>query len=57
MFWTGFIYFVVGMALLMLDMRDWLVYNQLGWIAVLCLPLVIKPLAKFFNMRTIWEIK
>jgi len=31
------------------------VYLQIGWIFILSLPLWIPPLARFCNMRTLWE--
>lgn len=55
MFWTGFVYFWLGIF-------DIIVYNavhtvaiQLVWLLFLCMPLVIKPLARFLNMKTLWE--
>ena len=55
LFWTTFIYFWVGMF-------DIFVYNftrtefiQVAWIIVMSLPLYIKPLARYFNMKCVWE--
>ena len=55
LFWTTFIYFWVGMF-------DIFVYNftrtefiQVAWIIIMSLPLYIKPLARYFNMKCVWE--
>ncbi len=56
LFWTSAIYFVVGMLDVFYFTDDYSIPLQLFWLACLTLPLVVKPLARWLNMRTIWEI-
>jgi hypothetical protein len=55
LFWTGFIYFWIGMYHVFIEQFAPIVLIQIVWIAILMLPLVFKPLAKRLNMRTVWE--
>lgn len=55
LFWTSFVYLFVGFINIFLYKFTDSVYVQIGYIFILSLPLVIKPLADYFNMRTIWE--
>ena len=57
LFWTGFIYFILGMVdIFVLKEQDYTVPLQILWILVMAAPLVIKPLARWLNMKTFWEI-
>ncbi len=56
LFWTGAIYFILGMTdLFIYDFTDHFEYIQAGWMLVLSIPLWVKPVAKWLNMRTMWE--
>ena len=55
MFWTGFVYFFAGMFNIFVYEFAGAGVIQLAWIVVLMIPLLIKPVAKFFNMKVIWE--
>ena len=50
------IYAIIG--LLNIFVFEWtrIEYIQIIWILVLSLPLWIKPIARWCNMQTIWEI-
>jgi hypothetical protein len=57
LFWTGFVYFWVGMYWVFVDhFVNHIEYIQILWLTFLILPLIIKPLASYFNMKTLWEI-
>ena len=56
LFWWSFVYFAVGMLDLFLFRVDWFLLIQLVWLTVIALPLIIKPLARWLNMKTLWEI-
>lgn len=56
LFVTSFIYFVVGMIDLFVYNFAKTEYIQIVWIVVVSLPLWIPPLARFCNMKLIWEI-
>lgn len=55
LFWTGFVYFWTGMFNIFVYEFTRSEFIQVAWIAVMMLPLVIKPVAHYFNMRTLWE--
>lgn len=54
-FWTGFVYFWASMFNVFVYKFTHIEFIQLAWILVLMLPLVVKPVARFFNMTVIWE--
>jgi len=56
MFWTGFVYFFTGMFNIFVYEFTKVEYIQVVWILVLMLPLCVKPVARWLNMRTFWEI-
>lgn len=56
LFWTGVVYFFIGMFNIFVYELIRSEFIQLAWILVLMLPLIIKPLARWFNMKTIWEM-
>jgi Zn-dependent protease with chaperone function len=55
LFWTGAVYFAVGMINIFVYpfCSAWLA--QLVWITVLVVPLVIPQVGRYFNMNTMWE--
>lgn len=55
LFWTGFVYFFTGMFNIFVYKFTRVEYIQAVWILVMMLPLVFGPLARYFNMKTIWE--
>lgn len=55
LFWTGFVYFWASMYSVFIEKFASIELIQCTWIAIMMLPLVIKPFAKWLNMRTIWE--
>ncbi len=55
LFWSGFIYLTIGMVDVFWLEEDYTIPIQIAWIIVMVLPLVYKPLARWLNMRTIWE--
>ncbi len=56
LFWTSAVYFVVGMVDVFYLENDYTIPIQLFWLTCLALPLVVKPLARWLNMRTFWEL-
>jgi hypothetical protein len=57
MFWSGFIYFTVGMYCIFVNnfVPVWLA--QVAWITVLCLPFAIPPFGRWLNMDITWDKK
>jgi len=55
LFWTGAIYFAVGMYCIFVDHFVPVWVAQLIWISVLLVPFVIPQVGRYFNMYTIWE--
>lgn len=55
MFWSGFLYFAVGMYCIFVNnfVPVWLA--QLTWITVLCLPFAIPPFGRWLNMSVEWD--
>lgn len=57
LFWISTIYLILGMfdvfAHVKLIPDPWL---QIGYVLALSLPLWIPPLARYFNMKCVWEI-
>jgi len=56
LFWTGFVYFWTGMFNIFVHEFTRSEFIQIAWILVLMLPLTVKPIARYFNMKLIWEI-
>jgi hypothetical protein len=57
LFWLSAIYLTVGMLDVFYLEEDYTIPIQLVWLFFMALPLVVKPLARFLNMRTIWETR
>ena len=55
MFWSGFLYFTVGMYCIFVNdfVPVWLA--QIAWITVLLLPFAIPPLGRYFNLDVTWD--
>ena len=55
LFWTGFIYLVIGItcALYYKEVRPELV--QAVWIIVIALPFLVPPVGRYFNMSVEWD--
>ena len=55
LFYTGALYFLVGMYCIFINnfVPVWLA--QLVWIAILCLPFAIPPLGRWLNMSIDWD--
>ena len=55
MFWSGFLYFAVGMYCIFVNdfVPVWLA--QVAWITVLCLPFAIPPFGRWLNMNITWD--
>ena len=55
MFWTGALYFAVGMYCIFVNnfVPVWLA--QAVWIAMLCLPFIIPPFGRWLNMDITWD--
>ena len=56
LFWSGAIYFAVGMYCIFVDSFIPVWTAQLIWIAMLLVPLVIPQVGRYFNMHTFWEM-
>ena len=56
LFWTGAIYFAVGMYCIFVDHFVPVLTAQLVWVAMLLVPLVIPQVGRYFNMHTFWEM-
>ncbi len=54
LFWLSAIYLIVGFANIAYKFTE-SEYIQMVWVLCLIIPLVIKPVARWLNMRTIWE--
>jgi len=53
-FWTGFVYLWVGLLNVYYKFCP-AELIQVAWIISLMLPLTVKPVARYFNMRLFWE--
>jgi hypothetical protein len=53
-YWT-LIYTVIALYSVFVEPVAQLEYIQAAWLLVCSLPLWIKPLARFLNMRTLWK--
>jgi hypothetical protein len=56
LFWLSAIYLTVGMVDVFYWADDYTIPIQLAWLFFMSLPLVVKPVARWLNMRTFWEI-
>ena len=54
LFWLSVIYLIVGFANIHYKFTQ-SEFIQVAWIFFLTLPLVVKPVARYFNMRLLWE--
>ena len=54
LFWLSAIYLVVGFINIAYKFTE-AEYIQIVWILCLMIPLIFKPVARWLNMRTIWE--
>lgn len=55
LFWTGFVYFFTGMVNIFVYEFTRSEFIQMAWIIVLIIPLTVKPVADYFNMRRFWS--
>lgn len=55
LFWLSAIYLVAGFANIAYKFTE-AEYIQIVWILCLMIPLVVKPVARWLNMRTLWEL-
>ena len=55
LFWLSAIYLIVGFVNVFVYKFTEAEYIQMVWFLVLSLPLFVKPLANWLNMRTLWE--
>ena len=56
LFWTGFVYFWVGMYLAFTHAAH-VEYASAIWVCVLALPFAIPPLGRYLNMSVEWDKK
>jgi hypothetical protein len=54
LFWTGFVYFWVGMSLAFMQVTRPEIATAV-WICVLALPFVIPPIGRYFNLDVEWD--
>ena len=54
LFWTGFVYFWVGMYLAFTHAAH-VEYASAIWVCVLALPFAIPPLGRYFNLDVEWD--
>jgi hypothetical protein len=55
LFWLSAVYLIVGIVNIFVYRFAEAEYIQMVFVLVLSLPLFIKPLANWLNMRTLWE--
>ena len=55
LFWLSAIYLVVGFANIVYEFTQ-VEYIQVVWIFCLMIPLVVKPVGRWLNMKMFWEI-
>lgn len=55
LFWTGVIYFTVGMALAFSSYREYTSIIAPIWIFVLMLPFIIPPFGRWLNLDVKWD--
>jgi hypothetical protein len=56
LFWTGFVYFWVGMYLAVTHTAQPEIATAI-WVCVLALPFAIPPLGRYFNLDVTWDRK
>lgn len=56
-FWTGFLYFCVGLYSMFVEPIVPVAIAQVCWIAVLSLPFAIPPFGRWLNMDITWDNK
>lgn len=54
LFWTGFLYFLVGLVCAFWYKEIPVHYVTMSWLVVLSLPLVVPQIGKYFNMRPLY---
>ena len=57
LFWSGFIYFVVGVTCAVWFKEIPLHFVTMCWLTVLMLPLVVRPVGRYFNMSPLFGNK
>ncbi len=57
LFWTGSIYFVIGMIDVFLIKADWSPWLQVAWLAVISSPFLFPPLGRWLNLDVTWDRK
>lgn len=57
LFWTGAVYFVVGMACAFYYKEVPVEIVQAVWISVLALPFLVPPVGRYFNLDVDWDRK
>ncbi len=55
LFWTGVIYFVIGMADVFLIQTDWSPWLQIAWLTVIGSPFLYPPLGRWLNLDVTWD--
>lgn len=55
LFWLSTVYLIVGLTNIAYNFTK-VEYIQMVWVLCLILPLIIKPLARWLNVRTLWEL-
>jgi hypothetical protein len=56
LFWTSVAYIITGFIGVFVLKYQHLEYIQAVYILAISLPLWVKPLARYFNMKLIWEV-
>lgn len=57
LFWTGFVYLVVGLSCAFYYRDFPAEYIQAVWILVLALPFLVPPVGRYFNLDVEWDRK
>ena len=55
LFWTSALYFELVAVNIMLGEPVPTALIELGWVLIMSLPLFLPPLARFFDIKTVWE--
>jgi len=55
LFWTGFVYFWLGMYNIFIDKFVPIEMIQAIWIGILVLPFVVPPFGRYFNVSVTWD--
>lgn len=56
LFFWAIIYMIVGMFNLFIYKFTEIEYIQMVWLSITSMPLVIRPIANWCNMRVLWDI-